>query len=408
MGRSTRGIHPDEGGTWQVDKIWRGTRFRQRGFTSAGEAQAWLIKQLEELRTVTLHGARPKRTFDQAAAHYVTIFQDKVSIETETSWLKSVMPHIGHLQLNQVHDGTLAPYVAKRLAQGRSHKTVNSGLGIVRRILNLAAKSWRDENGMTWLEHAPAITMLPLVGHQREPQPLSWGQQRKLLPLLPDHLARMALFDLNTGVRDDVVCNLRWDWEIQVPELGISVFEVPREHVKGRRRPRVVVCNSVAQSIVESQRGKHEEFVFVWRRERVKNLDDAPVMPYRPIQTMHNTAWQRARREAGMPDLHVHDLRHTVGMRLREAGVPESTVADILWHSNASMTRHYSVAQIVELHAALEKIKEDSGRWNKSLATLRREHEEAKRVAAEGESHPKSPKSHPAKKNGLALAELTR
>ena len=169
----------------------------------------------------------------------------------------------------------LAPYVAKRLAQGRSHKTVNSGLGIVRRILNLAAKSWRDENGMTWLEHAPAITMLPLVGHQREPQAPELGPAAQAAALLPDHLARMALFDLNTGVRDDVVCNLRWDWEIQVPELGISVFEVPREHVKGRRRPRVVVCNSVAQSIIESQRGEHEEFVFVWRRERVKNLDDA-------------------------------------------------------------------------------------------------------------------------------------
>ena len=46
--------------------------------------------------------------------------------------------------------------------------------------------------------------MLPLVGHQREPQHLTWGQQRALLPRLPDHLARMALFDLNTGVRDDV------------------------------------------------------------------------------------------------------------------------------------------------------------------------------------------------------------
>ena len=48
----------------------------------------------------------------------------------------------------------------------------------------------------------------------------------------------------------------------------------------------------------------------------------------------------------------MHDLRHTVGMRLREASVPESTVADILWHSSPSMTRHYSVAQIVEPHAA--------------------------------------------------------
>jgi hypothetical protein len=42
------------------------------------------------------------------------------------------------------------------------------------------------------------------------------------------------------------------------------------------------------------------------------------------------------------------------------------------------MTHHYSVAQIVELHAALEKVKEDNGRWNKSLLTLRREQEEAR------------------------------
>jgi len=188
-------------------------------------------------------------------------------------------------------------------------------------------------------------------------------------------------------VRDDVVCSLQWAWEIKVPELGISVFEVPREHVKGRRRARVVVCNSVAQSVIESVRGQHEEFVFVYRRERVKNTDQPATMRYRRIETMNNSGWQRARRECdsgGLADLHVHDLRHTVGMRLREAGVPESTTADILWHSNPTMTRHYSVAQVVELHAALEKIKEDSGRWNKSLAMLRREQEEAARLERKG------------------------
>jgi hypothetical protein len=42
------------------------------------------------------------------------------------------------------------------------------------------------------------------------------------------------------------------------------------------------------------------------------------------------------------------------------------------------MTHHYSMAQIAELHSALEKIKEDSGRWNKSLATLRMEQEAAR------------------------------
>ena len=153
------------------------------------------------------------------------------------------------------------------------------------------------------------------------------------------------------------------------------MFEVPREHVKGRRRTRVVDCNGVAQSVVEAARGRHPEFVFVWHRERVKNIDLTPAMKYRPIETMNNTGWQNARRSAGLGDLHVQDLRHTVGMRLREAGVPESTVADILWRSKKTMTQHYCVAQIVELHAAPEKIKNDNGRWNKSLATLSREQE---------------------------------
>jgi hypothetical protein len=113
-----------------------------------------------------------------------------------------------------------APSPRSLRSERRAHKTVNLALGIVRRILNLAAQSWRDDQGNTWLAHAPSITMLPLVGHQREPRPIAWAEQCALLPRLPDHLARMTLFALNTGVRDDVVCSLHWAWEIKVPELG--------------------------------------------------------------------------------------------------------------------------------------------------------------------------------------------
>jgi integrase len=343
-----------------------------------------LIKQLDQLRAEKLHGERPERTFDQAAAHYVLKHQGKASIVSETYHLKSVMPTIGQLPITQVHDGTLEPHVTRRLAEGRKHKTINLELAVVRRILNLCATVWRDGNGNTWLAQAPHITLLPLVGHQREPRPISWPQQRQLLPLLPDHLARMSLFALNTGARDDVVCSLRWEWEIRVPELGCSVFEVPAENVKGRKRSRVLVLNSVAQSVVDAVRGDHPEFVFVYQRLKA---DGSPGKgkPH-AVETMNNTAWQRARKEAGLGDLHVHDLRHTAGMRLREVGVPESTRADILWHTTRSMTQHYSMAQIVELHAALEKIKDDTGRWNKSLATLRLEQE-----ATRGTNPPKVP-----------------
>jgi len=88
---------------------------------------------------------------------------------------------------------------------------------------------------------------------------------------------------------------------------------------------------------------------------------------------MNNTAWQNGRLKAGLGDLHVHDLRHTVGLRLREAGVAEETIADVLWHSKKTMTGHYSMAQIVEVFEALEKIKDETNRWNMSLQSLIRD-----------------------------------
>lgn len=358
MGRAQTGIHQDKHGNWCVDRIYKGTRLRNR-FETFEEAESWLIFQLEQLRQLHLFGVRPKRTFDEAAARYLLDHQEKVSLQQDIYQLERLMPFIGKLTLDQIHDGTLAAFIKDRKAQGLAHKTINLGLGLARRILNLAARSWRDEDGKTWLETPPLITMLPLLGFQREPRPITWAEQRRIMPLLPDHLAQMVLFDLNTGARDEVVCSLKWEWEIPIPELGISVFDIPRENVKGRKRGRVLVCNTVAQSIIESQRGKDDVYVFPYRGHR--------------IETMNNNAWQRARKQAGIPDLHIHDLRHTVGMRLREAGIREETIADILWHTRQGMTAHYSVVQIDELLEALNRITDERNRVNRSLAMIRRE-----------------------------------
>ncbi len=374
MGRKTAGIYETETG-YEVDKQYKGERLRQCGFRNFEEAESWVVEQMERIRLAKSVGQRGTWLFEQAAAKYLELFQGKPSIVSDVYHLKAIMPYIGKLRLEHIHNETLKPFIEARKAQGRKNKTINLSLEKVRRILNLAARDWRDENGHTWLMTPPLITMLPLTD-QRPPRPLMWAEQRKLLPCLPDHLAEMALFDLNTGARDEVICNLQWDWEVPIPQLGISVFVVPKEHVKGeedRKTDRVLVCNTVAQSIIERQRGKHPTHVFVYRRERVKNKHLEPKMAYRPVECMNNTAWQNGRKKAGLGDLHVHDLRHTVGLRLREAGVPEATVSEVLWHSNKTMTGHYSMAQIVEVFEALEKIKDETNRWNMSLQSLIRE-----------------------------------
>jgi integrase len=384
--------------SYEVDKWYRKKRLHQRGFASFAEAEAWMVAGMERINQILSIDRRVARRFDEAAAHYLELFPNKRSLESEIYHLKAVMPFIGQLMLGQIYNDTLKPFILDRKAKGRKNKTINLSLGIVRRILNLAARDWRDENGMTWLAQAPLITLLPLTD-ARAPRPIMWSEQRRLLPALEPHMADMVLFALNTGARDDVICNLQWDWEIPVPQLGISVFVVPRAHVKGEEGTTdegVIVCNSVAQAVIERQRGKHPTHVFVYRRERVTNKHVEPVMPYHPIARMSNSAWYSGRSAAGLGDLHVHDLRHTVGLRMREAGVPDRTQDDILWHSRATMTAHYSQAQIMEIYGALEKIKDEQNRFNVSLTSMMHE----ARLARQGKAAKVPQKSHAKKPVG--------
>jgi len=94
----------------------------------------------------------------------------------------------------------LAPFVKKR-AKTVSATTVRRSLEVVRRILNLAARKWREDDGMPWLSTAPPLLTLP-QGPSRKPYPLSWDEQQRLFVRLPVHLARMALFKVNTGLRE--------------------------------------------------------------------------------------------------------------------------------------------------------------------------------------------------------------
>jgi integrase len=76
---------------------------------------------------------------------------------------------------------------------------------------------------MTWFETAPKIKLFAITD-ARAPYPLSAEEQARLFQELPDHLARMALFKVNSGCRAQEVCGLKWDYEVKVPELNTSVF----------------------------------------------------------------------------------------------------------------------------------------------------------------------------------------
>ena len=276
---------------------------------------------------------------------------------TDVYLFKPLLPHVGHIEISKINDQSFEPFRIRRAYEGKSAKTIRLSLSAAQTVLNKAATEWRySDTNMPYLDRAPSIALPDLAGQQRPPRPITWVEQDRLLAELPPHLKEMGLFILNSGLRDDPIVNLQWDWLIPVPEVGTHFFFVPREHVKGRKEDRILVLNSVAKRILDAQRGKHDKYVFVWRRERTTKLDEPPKMKYEPIGHMNNTAWQSARTRAGLDDLHVHDLRHTFATRLGAARVDERTISELLWHGKSTITRHYIGSQILELENIVERI----------------------------------------------------
>jgi integrase len=376
MGNQRTSGLTNRGGVWHIDKQYRGVRIcESTGASSVAEAEEVLAKRMTAIREANLHGLRPCRTFRAAATKYLKEYGHKKSIKDDAGQLKLLDPMIGSVDLSQVHMGTLQAFKEKRLADGVKTKTLNAGFAVVRRILNLAASEWMDESGMTWLETAPKIKLLP-VKDGRPPYPLSHEEQTLLFQELPSHLATMALYKVNVGCREQEVCGLRWEHEVKVPELDTMVFVIPADNVKNGEE-RLVVLNDVAKSVVESQRGLHPTHVFAFATKHGKR---------RPLTKMYNTAWKSARERAadewmerhgesapaGFRKVRVHDLKHTFGRRLRAAGVTFEDRQDLLGHKSGRITTHYSQSELSNLIEAANKACEGKSRKTPATSWLRR------------------------------------
>lgn len=365
-----------KGGIWQIEKRSRhcesGWLRESTGTSSRAEAEDILIRRLADVREEARRKALDVYTFEEAGMRYLEDIAHKASADRAAIHLDQLLPFIGDHTLAQVHDGTLKAFVDHERARGLSAKSVNNALAVVAAVLNRAARVWRSEAGTPWLQQAPPrLTRLSLVGQQAKPYPLSWVEQERLFKSLPGHLADAALFAVNTGCRDQEVCQLRWDWEVGIPELETSVFILPETITKSSKE-RVVVLNAIVHRVVASRRGMDREYVFAHRGK--------------PLYRLHNSGWKTAWRKAGLPVEKgvlrgVHNLRHTFGRRLRGAGVPLETRKLLLGHASGDITTHYSAAEISELIDAVEKIADRGVAQTPTLTLISRKRETVGKVS---------------------------
>ena len=132
-----------------------------------------------------------------------------------------------------------------------------------------------------------------------------------------------------------------------------EIMRLRRDEVRGDRLeledsktgPRTVLLNGPAREIVERRMA---EGTGPWLFPSVRDSS-------RP-QCRGLPLWYRARREAGIGDVRLHDLRHTVASQAAMNGVPLPVVARLLGHSNVSMTMRYAHVGDREIEAAAERV----------------------------------------------------
>jgi len=365
------------GSTWHIDRMVHGERIREStGESDFDRAFEVMVRRINQEKDGHVAGKRPIHRFKEAFDRYLFEYQGRT--DSFRSFGKKLVPALGHLALDQVNDSTLRPVLDDYRGRGCKHNTLGRIRALVSAILSAAATRWHNQNGTTWLDRKPSLESIP-VTDQLPPYPITWREEELLLSMMRPYHQEIVRFATNTGLRDNEIRELRWDWEYLIQELDDSVFVIPSAHSKNRKS-RLVVLNSHSREILNNRRGVHPDFVFTSRFGR----------PYRT--PMNESFFQKAKVKAlasyqqlvgqAMPDgfltLHFHDLRHTFGHRLLSAGVSHDLRSALLGHSThrgqgrySAMTAHYSAVDYMKLRAAVESICDPNFRNSPTLPALR-------------------------------------
>ena len=246
---------------------------------------------------------------------------------------RQLIPAFGRLPLDAIRrvdvEGWFDAY--SRTAPGGANKA----LEILGQIMNAALAGGHVETA-------------PVKGIAKNPRPkltrfLSAGEIERLLRVL-DRLvdkrpsrrqqADVIRLLLLTGCRKGEILKLQWS-EVDGERLNLA---------ESKTGPRRVWLSKAAQAILARQPRAAGAYVFPSPRHPDKPLSDTLQL------------WRRARKEAGLDDVRLHDLRHTVASQAVARGVSLSTVARMLGHADPVMTLRYAHVGDRDLQAAAERI----------------------------------------------------
>ena len=308
-----------------------------------------VLRTVEDVRRACLVAAEASEANDKSreaaplfrdfvAGHWTTACLDRCKPSTQRGFralLKhKLLPAFGSRPLDRIERVEAVRWFES--CSGTAPGAANKALQLLRQILNHAvacghiatnpARGIRCNPGrkMTRFLSREEIARLHRVLDRYAGGSASQAQQADIIRLL-----------LLTGCRRGEIVYLGRD-EVKGDRLELA---------DSKTGPRTVLLNAEARAILDRRmRQTASPWVFPSLSDPSRSRAREPRL------------WDRVRREAGIEDVRLHDLRHTVASQAAMNGVPLPVVARLLGHSNVRMTMRYAHVGDRETEAAAERV----------------------------------------------------
>lgn len=193
-------------------------------------------------------------------------------------------------------------------------------------------------------------TIIPKVNYAPK-QILTEEQLEKFMEALKQDPLWFDFFytELTTGMRRGEICGLKWqDFDDKTGRLhihrsvsnrkggGVRVGETKTE--SGART--ILLPPSTAEILKQRKKKSYSEWIF--HNPTVPELPMNPSSAYRHLKTLL--------KNAELPLIRFHDLRHTFATHALNSGVDAKTLSGILGHTNASFTLDTYTHMTTDMH----------------------------------------------------------
>lgn len=234
-----------------------------------------------------------------------------------------LLPVLGDKELDIIKRTDIFALQQKWIHDGKAPGTINKYLVLLRYIFNLALK-WE----------VPGLTINPtknlaLLQVDNKRQRFLNGDEAQSLINAVRHSENIVLEPivsmlLITGARKREVLDARWeyiDWQR-------CLWKIPK--TKSGRARYVPLC-AAALELLQSRKQPSGHSGYIFPNPKTD----------KPFSSVYYS-WDTARKQAGLDDLRMHDLRHSFASFLINGGRSLYEVQQLLGHSNSSMTQRYA------------------------------------------------------------------